>query len=223
MKIRDTEKKILAEKALVGQMDWICHQNRWRSWLVLILEFIKSPGALYVFKLIKLFDCCWGSAVTLRHICGSSRCDSMQPAALFSAKSVPPPVNKCIFLVWSQYFPPRQWRLLFCPWLLSKLTWLNWLRANELLDWSCQAPQEVMLLHLWGATPATAAICCLGMSQGFKKKKKGKKSQNYRKYLRRCVYSDQLSVITHSDEHTHAEIKQLKNQTERQDIHIYTM
>ena len=113
-----------------------------------------------------------------------------------------PPVNKCIFFVWSQYFPPRQWRLLFRPWLLSKLTWLNWLRANELLDWSCQAPQEVMLLHLWGATPATAAICCLGLSQGLKKKKK--KSQNYRKYLRRCVYSDQLSVMTHSDEHAHA-------------------
>lgn len=32
------------------------------------------------------------------------------------------------------------------------------------------------------------------------KKKKGK-SQNYRKYLRRCVYSDQLSVMTHSDAH----------------------
>lgn len=30
-----------------------------------------------------------------------------------------------------------------------------------------------------------------------------KKSQNYRKYLRRCVFSDQLSVMTHSDEHAH--------------------
>lgn len=76
-----------------------------------------------------------------------------------------------IFLcVWSQYFLCWQWRLLFCPWLLSKLTWLNWLQANEPLDWSCQAPEEVMLLHLWSAIQATAAICCLGMSQSIKKK-----------------------------------------------------
>lgn len=122
------------------------------------------------------------------------------PGSPFLSKISPPSSKQVHFCVWSQYFPPRQWRLLFRLWLLSKLTWLNWLRANELVDWSCQAPQEVMLLHLWGATPATATICCLGMSQGLKKKK----SKNYREHLRRCVYSDQLSVMTHSDEHTRA-------------------
>lgn len=95
--------------------------------------------------------------------------DTIQQTASFSSKVNPPFSKQGNFFVWSQYFLWWQWWLLFCLWLLSKLTWLNWLRANEPLDWSCQAPEEVMLLHLWGATPATAAICCLGMSQGIKK------------------------------------------------------
>lgn len=54
--------------------------------------------------------------------------------------------------------------------------------------------------------------------------KKKKKSQNYRKYLRRCVYSDQLSVMTHSDEHAHARGNKAAEKLDRKtDIHIYTM
>ena len=206
-------------EARVGQMDRICYQNRWRSWLVLILEFIKSPGAFCVFKQIKLCDWCRCSAAALRRIFrGLLLCGSMQPAA----KS-PPPLHspasssskQVHFFVWSQYFPPRQWRLLFRPWLLSKLTWLNWLRANELLDWSCQAPQEVMLLHLWGATPATAAICCLGLSQGFKKKKS--KLQKVPQAL--CVFWSAVSDDTLRWTRT----CKGNSRARQTDIHIYTL
>lgn len=119
----------------------------------------------------------------------------------FLCKVSPPSSKQVHFFVWSQYFPPRQWRLLFRPWLLSKLTWLNWLQANELLDWSCQAPQEVMLLHLWGATPATAAICCLGMSQGLKKKEK-KKSKLQKAPQALCVFWSAVSDDTLRWTHT---------------------
>lgn len=51
---------------------------------------------------------------------------------------------------------------------------------------------------------------------------KKRKSQNYRKYLRRCVYSDQLSVMTHSDAHARGN-KAAEKLDRETDIHIYTM